>query len=100
MLAEAFSIVTQSEDPSITHCGGPECERCKDSVLGGPILGEQGRVARIAHELPEADGSRLPDATIASYERDFLTAMNDDINTPKVLAIVWDLTIRSNFLLI
>ncbi len=26
------------QNPGITHCGKPECERCNDSVLGGPIL--------------------------------------------------------------
>ena len=26
------------EDPMITHCGNPECERCNDAVQGGPIL--------------------------------------------------------------
>jgi aminoglycoside 3-N-acetyltransferase len=24
--------------PEITHCGRPECDRCRDAVLGGPIL--------------------------------------------------------------
>jgi aminoglycoside N3'-acetyltransferase len=26
-------------DPSITHCADVECERCRDAVLGGPLLG-------------------------------------------------------------
>lgn len=26
------------EDPHITHCGDPDCSRCNDAVLGGPIL--------------------------------------------------------------
>lgn len=26
------------EDPMITHCGDPNCERCNDAVQGGPIL--------------------------------------------------------------
>ena len=26
------------KDPQITHCGRPDCERCNDAVLGGPIL--------------------------------------------------------------
>lgn len=25
-------------DPMITHCGNPDCDRCRDAVLGGPIL--------------------------------------------------------------
>lgn len=25
-------------NPQITHCGNPECERCRDAMLGGPIL--------------------------------------------------------------
>lgn len=24
-------------DPTITHCGDPNCERCRDAALGGPI---------------------------------------------------------------
>jgi aminoglycoside 3-N-acetyltransferase len=30
-------------DPTITHCGMPDCERCNDAVLGGPILEPAGR---------------------------------------------------------
>lgn len=26
------------DDPSITHCSDPQCGRCNDAVLGGPIL--------------------------------------------------------------
>lgn len=25
-------------EPNVTHCGDPACERCRDAVLGGPIL--------------------------------------------------------------
>ena len=24
-------------DPSITHCGDPDCVRCNDAVKGGPL---------------------------------------------------------------
>lgn len=27
-----------TENPRITHCGNPECRRCNDGVLGGPII--------------------------------------------------------------
>jgi aminoglycoside 3-N-acetyltransferase len=26
------------EDPWVTHCGNPRCDRCNDAVVGGPIL--------------------------------------------------------------
>lgn len=26
------------DNPQLTHCGDPECGRCRDAVLGGPIL--------------------------------------------------------------
>ena len=26
------------ETPSLTHCGDPGCDRCRDAVLGGPLL--------------------------------------------------------------
>ena len=30
-----------AQEPSITHCGDADCERCNDAVLGGPILAER-----------------------------------------------------------
>jgi len=27
-------------DPMITHCGKPMCGRCRDAVLGGPVIGD------------------------------------------------------------
>jgi aminoglycoside 3-N-acetyltransferase len=35
LIAAASAI---REDPYITHCGDIQCERCRDAVLGGPIL--------------------------------------------------------------
>lgn len=29
---------TISRHPDITHCGNPDCERCRDAVAGGPVL--------------------------------------------------------------
>lgn len=26
------------ENPELTHCGDPHCERCNDAIMGGPIL--------------------------------------------------------------
>jgi aminoglycoside N3'-acetyltransferase len=26
------------DNPQLTHCGDPECGRCRDAVLGGPVL--------------------------------------------------------------
>lgn len=26
------------DDPTLTYCGDPDCERCRDAMLGGPIL--------------------------------------------------------------
>lgn len=33
------------QDPRITHCGHPQCERCNDAVRGGPIL--DGRINEV-----------------------------------------------------
>lgn len=35
-LPAAASAIRQ--DPAITHCGDPQCGRCNDAILGGPIL--------------------------------------------------------------
>ncbi len=32
------AITAIRSEPTITHCGLPECERCNDAVAGGPIL--------------------------------------------------------------
>ena len=29
-------------DPQITHCGDPACARCRDAVLGGPLITQSG----------------------------------------------------------
>jgi aminoglycoside 3-N-acetyltransferase len=31
-------------EPEVTHCGDEACERCRDAVLGGPILSDERRV--------------------------------------------------------
>ncbi len=33
-------VAEMQKNPRITHCGDPECGRCNDAVLGGPILPE------------------------------------------------------------
>jgi aminoglycoside 3-N-acetyltransferase len=33
------AVTAIGDNPQITHCGRPDCERCRDAVLGGPILG-------------------------------------------------------------
>ena len=37
---EALELATAAirADSHITHCGNPECDRCNDAVLGGPVL--------------------------------------------------------------
>lgn len=37
---ETLQVAAQTirANPKITHCGDPECERCRDAILGGPIL--------------------------------------------------------------
>ena len=37
---EALEVLVRAirENPYITHCGLPDCERCNDAVQGGPIL--------------------------------------------------------------
>ena len=44
-LLEAASSAIQRE-PSLTHCGDPQCVRCNDAIKGGPVLatGEGARV--------------------------------------------------------
>lgn len=27
------------QNPEVTHCGDPDCDRCNDAVLGGPVVG-------------------------------------------------------------
>lgn len=40
---EALHIATAAikDDPAITACGDPACERCRDGILGGPILNDE-----------------------------------------------------------
>jgi len=37
--ALAVAIRAIRDDASITHCGDPECGRCDDAVMGGPLVG-------------------------------------------------------------
>ncbi len=34
----AAAAATIRANPQITYCGDPECDRCRDAMLGGPIL--------------------------------------------------------------
>lgn len=36
--ALAAAAAAMRADPQITHCGNPDCERCNDAVLGGPLV--------------------------------------------------------------
>ena len=36
VLLEASNAIV--DNPQLTHCGDPECDRCNDAVRGGPIL--------------------------------------------------------------
>ena len=38
------------DDPTLTHCGDPDCERCRDAMLGGPVL--EGPATRWASSSP------------------------------------------------
>jgi hypothetical protein len=31
-------VAAITESPRITHCADSECERCRDAVLGGPLV--------------------------------------------------------------
>lgn len=37
---QTLGLATQAirDDPNITVCGDPQCRRCKDALLGGPLL--------------------------------------------------------------
>lgn len=65
-----------------------------EGIEGAHIALERlrGRVARLLEEYPEPNSNAPSSAKSASYEEDFLAAINDDLNVPKALAVVWDVT--------
>jgi aminoglycoside 3-N-acetyltransferase len=38
--------------PTITHCGNPQCDRYNDAIVGGPILTEHRASPRVAGDVP------------------------------------------------
>lgn len=42
-------------------------------------------------------GKKVGESGCEKYEKDFLEAINDDINTPKALAVIWEMTKDDSF---
>lgn len=65
-----------------------------EGIEGAHIALERlrGRVARLMETYPDWENISTPAESAAGYETDFLAAINDDLNVPKALAIVWDVT--------